>query len=206
MIPDHRNITSNPAKEFLSNQAHVNTGHAGLDKTYVELSNKYQWQNTYTDTKDFVESCELCQLTKSSTQKPVGLLTPLNVPTRPWIEIAIDFPFLNKFIVACTKSIPGLRLSDKQKPHFITLCKVLIIVDRYSGYTYIIPGTAQIDADTVIDIFERVIKPTVGLPLSIVSDQDLLFMSGKFQEWLQVNEVRHEVTSTYHTESDRQTE
>ena len=40
-IPDHLNIKSKPATEFLINQAHVNTGHAGLDKTYVELSNKY---------------------------------------------------------------------------------------------------------------------------------------------------------------------
>ena len=31
-------------------------------------------------------------------------------------------------------------------------------------------------------------------------------MSGKFQEWLQVNGVRHKVTSTYNPESDGQTE
>ena len=93
----------------------------------------------------------------------------------------MDFLFLKQLIVDCTKLIPRLRLSDKQKPHFITLCNVLNIVDRHSGYTYIIPCTAEIDADGVIDIFERLIKPSVGLPLSIVSDQDPLFMSGKFQ-------------------------
>ena len=71
---------------------------------------------------------------------------------------------------------------------------------------YIIPSTAEIDADGVIDIFERLMKPTVGLPLSIVSDQDPLVMSGKFQEWLQVNRVRHTVTCTYHPESDGKTE
>ena len=31
-------------------------------------------------------------------------------------------------------------------------------------------------------------------------------MLDKFQEWLQVNRVRHKVTSTYHPESDGQTE
>ena len=40
VIPDHLNIESKPAKEFLIKQAHVNTGHAGLYKTFVELSNK----------------------------------------------------------------------------------------------------------------------------------------------------------------------
>ena len=118
----------------------------------------------------------------------------------------MDFLFFTQLIVDCTKLIPGLRLSDKQKPHFITVCKVLNIVDRHSGYTYLIPCTAEIDADGVIDIFERLIKPTVGLPLSIVSDQDPLFMSGKFQGWLLVNGVGHKVTSTYHSESDGRTD
>ena len=99
-----------------------------------------------------------------------------------------------------------MRLSDKQKPHVITLCTVLNIVDRYLGYTYIILCTAEIDADGIIDIFERLIEPTVGLPLSIVSDQDPLFMSGTLQEWSQVNGVRHKDNSTYYTESDAQTE
>ena len=182
VIPDHLNIKSEPAKEFLINQAHVNTGHARLDKTYVELSNKYHCQNTCADIKELVESCKLCQLTKSSAQKRVGLLTPLHVPIRPWIKIAMHFLFWKQLIVDYTKLIPELRLSDKQKPHFIILCKVLNIVDRNSGYTYIIPCTAEIDADGVIDIFERLIKPTVGLPLSIISDQDPLFMSGKFRQ------------------------
>ena len=82
-IPDQLSIKHKQAKEFRINQAHVNTGHAGLDKTYVQLSNIYHWQNIYSDTKDFVESCKQCQLSKSSTQKPVGLLTSLNVCTRP---------------------------------------------------------------------------------------------------------------------------
>ena len=184
MIRDHLNIKSKADKELLINQAHVNTGHAGLYKTYVALSNECHWQNTYSETTGFVESCERCQLTKSSTKKPVGLLTPLNVSTRPSIEIARDLRFLKQLIVGCSKLIPGMGLSDEQKPHFITLCKVVNVVDRHSGYTYMIPCTPEIDADGVIDILERLIKPTVGLPLSIVSDQDPLFMSGKFQESL----------------------
>ena len=206
VIPDHLNIDSKPAKEFLINQAHVNNGHVGQYKTYVELSNIYHQQDTYAETKAFVESRELCQLTKSRSQKPGGLFTALNVPTKLWIEIVMDFQFLKRLIVDCTKFMPGLRLSDKQEANFFTLCKVLNIVDRHSGYSCIILCTAEIDADGVIDIIERLIKPTVGLPLSIVSDHDPLFMLGKFQELLQVNGVRHKVTSTYHLESDGQTE
>ena len=118
----------------------------------------------------------------------------------------MDLRFLKKIIVDCTKLIPGLRLPDKQNPHFIRLCKVLNIIDRHSGYTDSTPCTAEIEAGDVIDIFETHIKPTVGLPLSIVSDKDLLLMSGNFQEWSQVNRVTHTGTSTYYTESDVHTE
>ena len=43
------------------------------------------------------------------------------------------------------------------------------IIDRHSGYNYIIPCTGEINAAGVIDIVEQHIKPTIGLPFSIVS-------------------------------------
>ena len=82
VIPDHLNIKRKPGKELLIDQAHVNTRHAGLYKTYVELSHEYHWQSIYADTEQFMESCKLCQLNKSITQKPVGLLTAHNVSSR----------------------------------------------------------------------------------------------------------------------------
>lgn len=69
-------------KEFLIHRSYVNTVHTGLDKSYVELCDKHHWQNTYSDTEEFVDSRELCQLTKSSPQKPMAPLIPFNVPTR----------------------------------------------------------------------------------------------------------------------------
>ena len=117
-----------------------------------------------------MESCEICQATKSSTQKPVGLLTTLTVPPRLWIKIAIDFLFLTQLVVDCTKHIPGMRFSDILKPYFVTLCKVRNIIDRHSGYTYIIPCTVEINAAGVIDIFKKHIKPTIGEPFTIVTD------------------------------------
>ena len=84
-IPDHLNMKHKQTKEFLINATDVNTGHAGLYESYIELSEKYHRQNTYRDSQEFLEPCKVCLRTKSSTQKPVGLLTALNVATRPWI-------------------------------------------------------------------------------------------------------------------------
>ena len=79
----------------------------------------------------------------------------------------------------CTKLILQMRFSVIQKPHFVTFCKVLNIIDRHSGHTYIIPCSGDINAAGVIDIFEKHMKPTISPPLSIVSDQDPLSMSAE---------------------------
>ena len=122
------------------------------------------------------------------------------------MQTAIDFLFLKQLVVDCTKLIPDMKFSEKQKPHVVTFCKVLHIIDRHSGDTYIIHCTGEINAAGVIDIFEKHIKPTIGLPFSIVSDPDVLFMSAEFQDWMIQNGIRHKVTTTYHPETDGQTD
>jgi len=83
IIPNTFNIKGISAKEFLLHEAHNNTGYGGLQKTYSYLTEYYSWVDSYQDTQEFVASYNTCQLTKGTTQLPVGLLTPLTVPTRP---------------------------------------------------------------------------------------------------------------------------
>ena len=118
----------------------------------------------------------------------------------------MDFLFPKQLVVDCTKLIPSLRFADKQKPHSVTFCKVLNIIDRHAGHTYMIPCTGEINAAGVIDIVERHIKRTIGVHFSIVSHQDVVFMSAEFQHWLIKNGLRHIVSTTYHAETDGQTE
>ena len=87
--------------------------------------------------------------------------------------------FLTQF-VHCTKLILGIRFSHEQKPHYVIFCLALTIIDWHSGYTYIIPSTGEILAAGVIHIFEQHIKPTIGLPIPIVSDPDGLLMAADF--------------------------
>ena len=43
------------------------------------------------DLKDYIKCCEVCQRIKHETTKPAGLLQPLAIPYKPWIDISIDF-------------------------------------------------------------------------------------------------------------------
>lgn len=100
------------------------------------------------------------------------------------------------------KLIAAIRLSHKQNPHFVTLCKVLNIIDRHSGYTYIISCTGEINIAGVIDLVEMHIKPTFGLPYRIVSEKNVLFMSAEFEDWLINTMIRHAVCTTHWTNTD----
>jgi len=50
VIPTELKIRSKSAQEHLLQLAHAYTGHGGLDRTYQELTSKYYWQNSYSDT------------------------------------------------------------------------------------------------------------------------------------------------------------
>src|SRR5947209_2429778 len=150
----------------------------------------------------YVQSCEICHLTKGSTQKPAGLLTPLNVPVLPWTSIAMDFLYMEPVFVDYASLIPGFRNLHEDKPHMIQFHKLLVISDRLTDYTFLIPCISEITAKNVIHMFENMIKPTVGLPFVIISDQDTLFMSRAFQNWVSENGILYKVGSTYHPQTD----
>ena len=82
----------------------------------------------------------------------------------------MDLLFLKELVVECTKLIPCMKVSDIQKPHLLTVCKVLNIIDRHSEYAYIILYTGEINAAGIINILEKHIEPTIGLRCPIVSD------------------------------------
>ena len=48
------------------------------------------WPGLKNDVQKFVEQCHLCQATKYIPTRPQGLLQPLPIPTRPWIDISMD--------------------------------------------------------------------------------------------------------------------
>ena len=182
VIPTGLKIRSKSAKKHLLQLAYAYTGHGGLVRTYQELTSQYYWQNSYSDTQDYVGSCGICQSTKGSTQLPIGYLTPLNVLTQPWESIAMDFVSREPVTIPCSELIPGYYKLKGEGSHNISFAKLLVISCRHTDFTLLIPCIKELNAKDVIDIFETWIKPTVGLPYEIIPDQDVLFMSAIFQD------------------------
>jgi len=67
IIPRNLNLRGMSPIEFVIQEAHDQTSHRGLGKTYSHLQDKCSWINQYQDTKEYVASYNTCQLSKGTT-------------------------------------------------------------------------------------------------------------------------------------------
>ncbi|KAL4575579.1 hypothetical protein LXL04_022427 [Taraxacum kok-saghyz] len=66
-------------------------GHSGLQKTYQRMVREVYWVGMKTDVARMVAECDVCQRQKYSTMAPSGLLEPLELPSKVWADISMDF-------------------------------------------------------------------------------------------------------------------
>ena len=66
-------------------------GHFGSKKTLEKVSRNYYWEKMANSIDNFVKSCDACQRSKSSMQKPYGLLNPIPPPNDKFETVSMDF-------------------------------------------------------------------------------------------------------------------
>jgi len=89
-IPDVK-IGKRRVREILISHAHSILAHLGPSKTVTYLRENVWWKGMGSDVQAFCSSCPTCQSAKPSNHQPYGLLETLEVPSRPWETIGIDF-------------------------------------------------------------------------------------------------------------------
>lgn len=65
--------------------------HSVYDKTMHKMRMEFFWLGMKSDLKKYIKECEICQRVKSKNTLPGGLLQPIFLPSKPWINITIDF-------------------------------------------------------------------------------------------------------------------
>lgn len=128
----------------------------------------------------------ICQKHKYETLAPAGLLQPLPVPNRVWEDISLDF-------------IVGLPSSNS----FVT---ILVVVNRFSKHSHFIALSHPFTAKTVAALFCREIVRLHGIPRSILSDRNVVFLSAFWQELFRLKRTRLRMGTLYYPQSDGQTE
>lgn len=158
----------------------------GITKTLARLSKIFTWSTIRNDVCRFFGQCLNYQHTKYETRKPIGLLEPLPVPTKPCKDLSLDFI---------------VRL-----PPYRGHMKILVVVDRFSKEIHLGILPTQYFAYHVANLFLDIIVKHHGMPKSLVSGRDPLFISKLWQELFKLSSMKLRISSAYHPQSDGQIE
>jgi hypothetical protein len=166
----------------------VNTGgHLGMNKTLEILSRKFYWPRMQYHVQQYISACQKCQENKSSNSSPIGLLSPLPIPTRRWEVVTIDF------ITALPKTKNGHDA-------------IMGVVDKLSKMVHYIPCTTDITAVQAARLFFKHVVKHHGIPSIIISDRDTKFTSFFWKTLWSCLGTNLNMSSSFHPETDGQTE
>lgn len=138
------------------------------------------------DVENFVKQCSVCQHSKHSNTHPLGLLQPLPIPEGVWRDLSMDF-------------IEGLPKSQGYSV-------ILVVVDKLTKFAHFLPVKHPYTAASIAELFMDNVVKLHGLPNSIVTDRDTIFISNFWKQLFKLYKVNLQLSTAYHPQSDGQTE
>jgi len=160
--------------------------HGGRWKIVELMTRNYWWLGVTRDVGRYVEGCDLCQRMKNRTEEPVGKLKLSEVPKKPWSHLTVDF--ITKLPVVAGKDA------------------ILVVCDRLLKMTHFVAMTEGTTAEGLARLFRNNIWKLHGLPESIVSDRGLQFAVELTKELNRMLGIRTKLSTTFHPQTDGQTE
>jgi len=167
------------------------------------LTDKFICQPFSRLVKEYVASCDTCQRTKYSNSPPLGQVTMLHVPARAWTDITMDFLKMSPVFTYCSTLYPNIPLEDD---HVICFSRLWTIVCKRSGFMFLIPVSDNLMAEKCTDTFDNHVASVISYLYYNVFDRDTLFMSDQFQDWAARKGIKLEPCTTYHSQTDGQSE
>jgi hypothetical protein len=161
-------------------------GHPGTKATYQRLKNHFAWKGMNQAVEEFIKQCRICQQAKHSHNHPTGLLQPLPIPEGVWRDLSMDV-------------IEGLPKSQGYSV-------IMVVVDRLTKFAHFVPVKHPYTASAIAQLFLDNIVKLHGLPQSIVSDRDTIFISAFWRELFKLYKVNLLMSTAYHPQTDGQTE
>lgn len=158
------------------------SGHSGFLRTYKRLTRNFMWPGIKKNVKTLVAECDVCQRNHYEALSPPGLLQPIPIPSGAWEDISMDF-------------IEGLP-----KTHGKTV--IWVVIDRLTKFAHFVPLAHPYTAKTVAEAFVHEIFKLHGMPKSIISDRDPIFLSKLWEEFFKLQGTKLLKSSAYHPQTD----
>ena len=154
--------------------------HLGQKKTWIKLSNRFYWPNSYKETKNYVESCKICAKIKEP-QANRAQLKPITNFEKPFDMIAVD-------ILELSRSSSGNKY-------------VVVFTDYLTKWVEAF-AINDMKAETIAKFFINEIITRHSTPSKLLSDQGKNFLSNLVKsvcEYFKINKVQ---TTPYHPQCD----
>ncbi|KAG8501359.1 hypothetical protein CXB51_003487 [Gossypium anomalum] len=139
-----------------------------------------------TDVKQWIRECVVCQKCKSETVASPGLLQSLPIPERAWSVVSLNF-------------IEGLPNSSRKN-------SIFVVVDHLTKYGHFLALSHPYTTKDVAQEYLNHIYKLHGMPDSIISDWDKIFISSFWQELFRRAGTKLLLSTAYHPQTDGQTE
>lgn len=132
-------------------------GHFGRDKIIAIIEDRFFWPCLKKEVARIVAECRTCRTAKGRKQN-TGLYTPLPVSHVPCEDVSMDFV---------------LGFPRTHRSHDF----VFLVVDRFTKMAHFISCSKTDNDARIASIFFSEIVRIHGVPLSIVSNRDVKFVS-----------------------------
>ena len=126
--------------------------HPFTTKMYRDMREVYWWNGMKRHIDDFVSKCPNCQQVKVEHQKPGGMTHEIDIPTRKWDVINMDFN-------------TGLPRTRRQHD------SIWVIIDRMTKSSCFLAVKTIDLAEDYVKLYINEIVRLHGVPLSIISDR-----------------------------------
>jgi len=161
--------------------------HQGAAKMYALMAARFYFPKMAERVRAYVETCEHCHRNKAYTRNTRGVPRPSEVPFRRFDVVALDI-------------VSGFPTT---KTGFDV---IVVFTDRLTKRVYIEPCTKTASARDLALIFFRTVFRSQGMPRVLLSDNGPQFTSEFWTEFFSLLQTDIRLTSSYHPQSNGQTD
>ena len=162
--------------------------HPGISNTTWAITEDFWWPALKKDVTKDIQGCITCQSKKNQPNKPKPPLLIIfsEAYSIPFTSIAMDF-------------IVKLPVSDSYDT-------ILTITDTFSKASIFLPCNETINAEYTAKLYTTYVLPHYGLPTCTISDREPCFISTFSWELCHTLAITQNISTTYHPQTDRQSE